>query len=218
MNFARVTRKLGSNRLAHLCPRRSASASPRLGKGKKIMRDHAAACRAVGRPAGRGREGENSPSRAYECKARPGIALTRYILTLSGRSGRQGPSRPGRQFNETYRKTRGGPKQRQSCRPIARFLGRPSIRPCRAVVRCQGERITISGEIVRLPSVMSGGAVKTSLQQQRGGPGGGGSSSSGEAKMGGDGSITEGDLPPTDDIRPEHVLRYNAGGTKSSDS
>ena len=96
-------------------------------------------------------------------------------------------------------------------------LPRPSVHPTMQS-SSQGERITISGEIVRLPSVMSGGAVKTSLQQRRGGPGGGGSSSSGEAKMGGDGSITEGDLPPTDDIRPEHVLRYNAGGTKSSDS
>ena len=46
---------------------------------------------------------------------------------------------------------------------------------------------------------MSGGAVKTSRQQKLGG--------GGETKMGGESSLTEGDLPPTEDLRPEHVLR-----------
>ena len=31
-----------------------------------------------------------------------------------------------------------------------------------------------------------------------------------EAKMGGDSNLTEGDLPPaTEDIKPDHVLRYD---------
>ena len=52
---------------------------------------------------------------------------------------------------------------------------------------------------------MSGGAVKTSAgnrQQKLGGKS--------EAKMGGDSNLTEGDLPPaTEDIKPDHVLRYD---------
>ena len=49
---------------------------------------------------------------------------------------------------------------------------------------------------------MSSGAVKSANRQKVGGSSGG----SGGIKMGGD-SLTEGDLPPTEDIRPEHVLR-----------
>ena len=44
-------------------------------------------------------------------------------------------------------------------------------------------------------------------QQQQKLVGGVSSGEGGEATMGGDSSLTEGDLPPTEDLRPEHVLR-----------
>lgn len=58
---------------------------------------------------------------------------------------------------------------------------------------------------------MSGGAVKTSAvaaaASATGGAGNRTKLGGDEATMGGESGLTEGDLPPTEDIRPDHVLR-----------
>ena len=59
---------------------------------------------------------------------------------------------------------------------------------------------------------MSGGAVKTSaVAAAASATGGAGNRTKlggdAAATMGGESGLTEGDLPPTEDIRPDHVLR-----------
>ena len=151
----------------------STSAPPWQERGGKIMRDHAA-CRGRGRGRGRswpvvagrgrsvGRSGRGKfplppPSHARGGQARPGIAGARYILTLSGRLGREGSCRPSRRFNKTPHETcvliltlhwQG----RASERAKANHAVRPSVRPsyCSAIQPCNAVSAHHFSEIVCL--------------------------------------------------------------------